>query len=279
MKLFYQSSDGSVVDFMSEYISAQEPETLAGSSWKYTTIAGVNDINKISRFYKETQENKLKLQILADDADSFSAIMDKMHRIFDRDVRRLTPGKLWWGDWYKECFVVETDHSDYDELLDYVETQVTFVSTYSYWIKSTTFSFIATTQVSGQLDYDASLDYDDFDYDRPGTAETVENKSVNECNFRITFFGPCSTPSITIAGHVYMISCTLAAREWAIIDSKSKKVMMYSANGTETNIFHLRGRDDYVFQKIPEGMLPITRLPELGVDITLYDERGEPEWI
>ena len=76
-----------------------------------------------------------------------------------------------------------------------------------------------------------------------------------------------------------MISCTLAAREWAIIDSKSKKVLMYSANGTETNIFHLRGRDDYVFQKIPEGMLPITRLPELGVDITLYDERGEPEWI
>lgn len=276
MNLYYEGSDGTVIDFMSGPLAAQEPESLVSSKWSYSTISGVNDLGKIKRFWKSTEERKLKVTVLADDVEEFNSIMYQMHRTFDRDIRQMTPGKLWWNDFYKEVFAIESDHDAFEELMESVERTITFLSVYPYWIRKSTFQYLSYTGVTGTLDY--PLDYG-FDYDQSEYIETVNNDCIGTANFEIIFFGPCINPTVTIGEHSYTLYVTLDAGEFARIDSKTKKITKHSVTGDVENIFHLRDKESYIFERIPEGSTTILRSKDLGVDISIFDERGEPDWI
>ncbi len=280
MTLYYEGSDGSVIDLMQYPIFAQSPETLTENSWKYSTISGVNGLGRVKRFYKDTQETSLTLSIMADSADEFNKVVYNLHRTFDRDIRRLKPGKLWWNGWYKEVFAVETSNEEFEELFESVEREVKFISVYPYWVKKTTFQYYDLSQMSGSLDYDESvLDYDDFDYDMEQRIETIENDCIDEANFELIFYGAAENPSITIGGHVYGVDVTLSAGEYVAINSLTKKIVKYDVYGNPENVFYLRDRDSYIFQKIPEGKVALLRNRNLAMDVTIFDERGEPEWI
>lgn len=276
MNLYYEGSDGTVIDFMDGPLAAQEPESLVSSKWSYSTISGVNDLGKIKRFWKSTEERKLKVTVLADDVEEFDSVMYQMHRTFDRDIRQMTPGKLWWNDFYKEVFAIASDHDAFEELMESVERTITFLSVYPYWIRKTTIQCLSYTGVAGALDY--PMDYG-FDYDQSEYIETVNNDCIGAANFEIIFFGPCINPTVTIGEHSYTLYVTLDAGEFARIDSKTKKITKHSVTGDVENIFHLRDKESYIFERIPEGSTTILRSKDLGMDISIFDERGEPDWI
>lgn len=276
MRLYYEGSDGTIIDFMSGPLAAQDPETLATSKWSYSTISGVNGLGKVKRFWKDTEGAKLKVSVLADTVEEFNDVMYQMHRTFDRDIRRMRPGKLWWNDFYKEVFAVETGHESFEELMESVEKTINFISVYPYWIRRSVFQYLSYTGVTGSLDY--PMDYG-FDYDQSEYIETITNDCIDEANFEIIFYGPCTDPDVTVGNHNYALYVTLAAGEYATIDSKTKKIMKYSVTGEPENVFHLRDKENYIFQKIPEGNAAILRSKDLSVDISIFDERGEPDWI
>ena len=58
----------------------------------------------------------------------------------------------------------------------------------------------------------------------------------------------------------------------------SKKIYVTAIDGTITNVFNLRSRDSYIFDKIAPGMSSVTWDGNFGVDITLLEERSEPKW-
>lgn len=276
MRLYYEGSDGTIIDFMSGPLAAQDPEALATSKWSYSTISGVNGLGKVKRFWKDTEGAKLKVSVLADTVEEFNDVMYRMHRTFDRDIRRMRPGKLWWNDFYKEVFAVETGHESFEELMESVEKTINFISVYPYWIRRSVFQYLSYTGVAGSLDY--PMDYG-FDYDQSEYIETITNDCIDEANFEIIFYGPCTDPDVTVGNHNYALYVTLAAGEYATIDSKTKKIMKYSVTGEPENVFHLRDKENYIFQKIPEGNAAILRSKDLSVDISIFDERGEPDWI
>lgn len=280
MELYYEGSDGSIIDFMKYPIFAQSPETLTENKWNYATISGVNGLGRVKRFYKDTQEASLTLSIMTETADEFNKVMYDIHRTFDRDIRQLKPGKLWWNGFYKEVFAVETSQGDFEELFEAVEREVSFISVYPYWVKTHKYQYLDLSQNTGSLDYDDSvLDYDDFDYDLEELIEVIENDCIDKANFEITFYGPCQNPSVTVGSHVYELLTDLESGEYATVNSLTKKILQYDVYGNVENIFHLRSRDSYIFEPIPEGTTTISRDKSLKVDITLFDERGEPEWI
>ena len=280
MTLYYEGSDGSIIDFMSHPVFAQSPETLASNKWSYATISGVNGLGRVKRFYKDTQEASLRLSIMTDTAEQFNETMYNIHRTFDRDVRRLKPGKLWWNGFYKEVFAVETTQDEFEELFESIECDVSFISVYPYWIRKKVHQFLDMSDQAGELDYDESvLDYDDFDYDLEELIDVIENDCIDKANFEIKFYGPVTNPSITVGGHVYELLTELDEGEYATVNSLTKKIMQYNIYGEAENIFHLRSRESYIFEPIPEGINMVNRDKNLKVDITLFDERGEPEWI
>ena len=124
MQLYYEAADGTILNLMKDGIYAQDPETLTQNTWSYTTISGVNGLARVKRFFKNVQTAKMKLSIMAADKEEFNAIMYAMHRIFEKDVRNMTPGKIWWNNFYKEGFVYSTSNDDYEELFESVEHKV-----------------------------------------------------------------------------------------------------------------------------------------------------------
>ena len=281
MTLYYEGSDGSKVNLMGDGIYAQNPETLTQNTWEYSTMSGSSGLARVKRFYKDAKELPLTVGIMAEDKEEFNAMMYNMHRIFDRDVRRLKPGKLWWNDWYKEVFAVDTSNDSFEELFESVDRDIKFLAVGSYWVRKVVRKYEAGTGTGkDSLDYglDYGFDYD-HDYGVDDTAEAIENNCIDAANFEIRFYGPVANPSVSISGHVYEVFDTLSEGEYIIVNSLTKKILKYDQYGNETNVFHLRGRDDYIFQKIPEGMNTVTRSRANALDITIYDERGEPEWI
>ena len=277
MTLYYEGSDGSRIDLMGDGIYAQDPENLTANKWEYSTISGVNGLGRVKRFYKDTQEAKLNLDIMADNADEFNQIMYKLHRTFDRDIRRMKPGKLWWNDFCKEVFAVETSQNEFDELFEAVNREVTFISVYPYWVRRITYQYGTNiTNVDAGLDYDH--DYD-FDYGMEEITEVIQNDCIDSANFEMKFYGPIENPAVTIGGHAYEVLTTLAEGDYVTVNSLTKKILQYDAYGNVENVFHLRNRDSYIFEKIPEGETAIARSKDHMLDITIFDERGEPEWI
>lgn len=276
MELYYEGSDGSVIDLMSHPIFAQSPETLTANKWSYSTISGVNGLGRVKRFFKDTQETSLTLSIMTETAEEFNEVMYRIHKILDRDVRQLKPGKLWWNGYYKEVFAVETSQGDFEELFEAVEREVTFISVYPYWVKTHQHQYLDLSEGVGALDYD--YDYN-FDYDVEEMIEVIVNDCIDKANFELKFYGPCQNPSILIGTHQYELLVELEAGEYATINSLTKKILKYDVYGEVENVFHLRSRDSYIFELIPEGTTTLSRDKNLKVDITLFDERGEPEWI
>lgn len=276
MSLYYEASDGTIIDFMSGGIYAQNPETLVASEWKYKTVSGINGLAKIKKFYKDAQELPLKLSIMAADAEEFNAIMYRMHRAFERDVRRMRPGKIWWNGFYLSAFITDNSYSDFEELFESIEKTLTVTTVYPYWVKEIETRFLASEDTVGTLDF--PYDYG-FDYDNSEAVEIIENDCIESANFKIIFYGPAREPKVTINGHDHALHTELTEGEYAVVDSTVKKIFKYSQIGEQENIFNSRERDSYIFEKIPEGTNTILRSKELGIDIIIFDERGEPEWI
>lgn len=281
IEVFYECSDGTKINFTSDVISVDNPEALVGNAWEYSSIAGSGGLSRIKRFFKDAQETELTLEILADDADQYNDIMEQMHRCFERDIRTMEPGRLWWGDFYKECYIVESKYDEFEELLEYVEKKITIVSVSPFWTKISTHHFYAREEQAGTLDY--PFDYGSgsggYDFDAPGQAEYFRNDSIYDANFAIVFYGPASNPQVVIGGHSYTLYTTLTAGERAEINSRTKKITKYTVNGTEENVFHTRDKENYIFKKIPSGYLSVNKADALALDIVIYDERGEPTWI
>lgn len=284
MTLYYESADKTIINFMGGDIYAQEPETLTESEWKYTTISGVNGISKIKRFYKDAKAYNLTLDIMSDTREEFNELMANMHTVFDRDVQAMKPGRIWWNNFYKEAFVISMTNTEFDELFESVTRKLTILSLYPYWIKTNTYQFMKLSSEVGNLDYGMDGFYDGFDYGGYdyGQSENIERIPVNvikSANFELIFYGPASQPSVTIGDHRYGLDIKLAAGEYATVNSISKKIKKYDQYGREENVFHARDRDSNIFEKLPAGSLPILRQKDLLFDVTVYDERGEPEWI
>ena len=277
MNLYYEGSDGSRVDLMGNGVYAQHPENLTNTEWKYSAISGANGIGRVKRFYKDTQECSLTLGVMADNAEDFNEKMYQLHRIFDRDIRRMKPGKLWWNDWYKEVFTIETSNDEFEELFESVDRDVTFISVYPYWVRKITHQYRNMDFNSGDgLDYDYDYDYD---YGLDEITEVIQNNCIDAANFEMVFYGPIEHPSVTIGGHEYEVLTTLGTGDRLVINSIARTIMQYNASGIAVNVFHLRNRDSYIFEKIPEGETQVLRSKDHLLDITIYDERGEPEWI
>lgn len=276
MELYYEASDGSVVNFMKNGIYAQDPENLTENTWEYTTISGVNGLAKIKRFYKDTKTYKVTLSIMADNKEEFNEIMYNMHHAFERDVRTLKPGKIWWNGFYKEGFVFSTANSDYEELFESVEHEIEFISVKPYWTREILKRYKRQNEFDGLLDYPRDYGYD---YDQSQIIEILENQCIVESNFEIIFYGPAVNPTATIGGNTYSLDTTLKEGEYATINSITKKIRQYSKDGEMTNIFDKRDRDNYIFEKIKEGINIVMRSKDTQMDVTVYDERGEPKWI
>lgn len=233
--------------------------------------------NKISSFSKKITTFNIPVVIACKSEKEAIAIKNRLFEVCEKDVLAKEYGTITIGDYYLKCYIAESKKNVYLKSKNSMELTLKVVTDSPYWIKET-----QTTFNYGQGAQGTDLDYNnDFPYDYTSNILGMElnNPGFVEVNFRMRIYGACENPKVTIAGHDYEVLTELLANEYIIIDSINKTVQKISANGTISNLFNLRNKESYIFQKIPVGRNSVSNNGNFKFDVTLLEERGEPKWI
>ncbi len=204
--------------------------------------------------------------------------LNRIQDITEQDVVNKTPGKLYWKDWYIDCYIIAGETYPSDDFFG-AERVMTILAPYPFWIKEVKKEFLPVNREQGDaggLNYPYNYDYD-YALDTPGQSRwNIDHYAASE--FQMVLYGYCQNPKVMIGDYPYQIFDTCEDGEYIIIDSRAKTVKKYLNNGVVSNIFDLRAKEHSVFEKIPGGNQLVTWAGTFGVDITLFTERSEPKW-
>ena len=191
-------------------------------------------------------------------------------------MRRMTPGRLVWGDYYIDAYIngSAVENVSY---WSWISNKIQILAPYPFWIKEEKVVLSTTPEsTSGFLDY--PYDYM-YDFTAPAIGEkVVPSDSPFTSEFRMVIYGLAVNPRIVINGYPYILYATIPSGAYVIVDSKQRTIMMYGINGQKTNIFDFRNKSDSIFEKIPAGNLDIVWDATFGVDLTIFREKSEPEF-
>lgn len=268
-RLQYKNHMGEVIDFGRSGIFVSGSD-LHDYDW---TVSQKN--GKISAFEREITYRTLPVTILCPTAEEGVAIRNRLMEVAEKDVLAKKPGRLIVGDYYYTCYITGSKKSSYLKSRRRMETKLTIISDAPYWVRETLHSFRKKGTADQGLDYPYNYT---FDFTSSFKRSTLVNTDFTASNFRMIIYGPCTNPVVYVSGHAYLVNCQVASGEYVTIDSVAKTVTRTAANGTITNVFNLRGRESYIFEKIQSGDGTVTWDGDFGVDIILLEERSEPKW-
>ena len=235
--------------------------------------------NRIAALDRSISKRTLPIIILCDTEEKGIEARNKLLEVVEKDVLAMQHGSIILGDYYLRCFVTKSKKNNYLATKRMMEVTLTLTTDFPYWVKEETFILRQLSEGSAARvkNLDFSFDYP-FDYASVMTRKEVLNNGFVGSNFRMVIYGACVNPAVVIAGHTYQVNCGVEEGEYLTIDSVTKKIYVTAIDGTMTNVFNLRNRDSYIFEKIVPGVSPVTWEGNFGVDITLLEERSEPRW-
>lgn len=270
-RLQYKNHLNEIYDFGIDgvYVNAND---LHDYEWDVTTRG-----EKISGFNYAVSKRKLPLVILCSTEEKGIAARNRLMEVTEKDVLAMKHGRIIIGDYYFRCFVIKSEKAKYSQTKRRMLVTLTLISDFPYWVKETTHVFRKLGAGGGGSNLDYPHDYP-FDYFAGSGNKKLNNTAIVGTNFRMIIYGPCENPEIYIAGHRYQVNCTLETGEYLTIDSVNKTIYKTAIDGTTVNMFNLRERESYVFEKVPPGMNTVIWDGGFGLDITLLEERSEPKW-
>lgn len=248
---------------------------LRDFAWDVTTR---ND--RIASFKKGVVSKSLPVIIKCKkEAEGYDA-RNKMFEVFEKDVLACKHGTLYVGDYYLKCFITGSKKANYLIAKEFMTLDLTLQTDLPQWVKETTIPIGARADETADfLDYPQIYPHD---YKNVQVKGFINNTNFIASNFRLIIYGEIINPTIYIAGHKYNVNVELNQDDRLIIDSIEKTITLVRDNGTgdRINCFNLRNRDSYIFEKIPTGEnLFMSPNDYIRFDITLLDERSEPQWI
>lgn len=231
---------------------------------------------RVSNFSRAAAEYEAELVFHGDPAER-KALIQALHNDFENDLRQKNPGRIVWGDYYIDCYITRSVASPM-ETWKYISDTIRIYAPYPFWVQEAKVSLPVSTATTG-----AYLDYP-YDYPYDYTAPVVGTKIIKsdfpfESEFRMVIYGLAVNPRITINGYPYVLYVTVPQGAYVVVDSRTKSIMQYANDGTKTNMFNYRNKTDSIFQKVPGGNLTIAWDATFGVDLTIYHERSEPEFV
>lgn len=273
MKEIYYLSDNGRKLYLDRYPFWMQTGDFLDYEWIYTVRN-----NRIIGFEKEVAEKDFKITVFGDNEEKYGNNWNLLHEIFETDIHGLTPGRLYFGEYYLSCYVFMSEKSEWEYDCNLCDNYFRLVTDYPFWIKEATKQFLPQSSADTTDGLDFPFDFAfDFASDQVGLAKwSVDHYAPSD--FQMIIYGPCTEPRILINGHPYQIHTELEASDYLIIDSRKNTVTKYLANGTTVNLYNSRNFKYSVFEKIPAGDLTINWSGDFGFDITLYLERSEPKW-
>lgn len=233
--------------------------------------------NRITRFERKIISKTISLFLKCTDKNSGVRMKNKLFEVCEKDVLAIKHGKIVIGDYYMECYVIESKKTECSLENGYLKLKIKITTDRPYWVKETKTTFGYNIFSEGiNLDFNNDFPYD---YTSNMLGKELNNTGFVPVNFKMLIYGPAENPSVNIGGHTYTVNTSVAKNEYLLIDSITKTVLLKHTDGSETNCYDLRDRTSYVFEKIPAGTSLLSITGDFKFDVTLLEERSEPKWI
>lgn len=190
----------------------------------------------------------------------------------------MKPGTLYVGDWYLRCYISQGEMSDWEMDYGCIDCECTLVMDKAVWIRQQNHSFYIQDESDQGNDLDFPFDFP-FDFSYAPGGESITNSHYGSADFRMTIYGPCVSPRVTIGTHPYQIYTEVEENEYLVINSREHTVYRVRNDGSRVNEFNNRQKypAPSVFDKIPTGKQTVA-YTGFSFDLTLLLERSEPEW-
>ena len=267
--IIYKNNQNEKIEFGSRELFISDTN-LFDYTWQYDT-----DFGHIGNFRREVQERKMIISIYGKTEEEANERKNKVFEAFEKDVLLNIPGKLYIGDYYLNCYIVEGTISKYYQQGRYLAKEVKIVTDTPVWIKETTYHFYIEN-ITGESFYPYGYPYD---YSNGLFIRSITNNHYTDSNFELIIYGPVLNPTVFIKGHPYTVNTDLLAGEYLTINSALKTIIKTKINGEKINEFHRRSKEYSVFKLIEQGQNPVSWSKEFSFDLTLFYERSEPAWI
>lgn len=275
--LFYENSNREIINLDEWPIVIEDITTLFGSQWEYeTTENKTRNSMKVNRFYRTSATKKINLQVFADSEEEFCKTMDRLNDITDVDIIAGQPGKLWYGDFYLMCYIVESRPKDYEDIFYAIDVEKTIVSFYPFWINKHTYDFhsYGITSTNNKRYPDAYP----VRYANGFNNSYIINPHFTDANFQMKIYGPVVNPQVVVGSTSYLVNIVLEEGEYLIIDSRDETITKIMNNGEKVNAYHNRQKGRKFFKKIQPGRNSISWTGKFNFDLIIFEERGEPRW-
>ena len=271
-QLIYKNHMNEVFEFGKDGIFVDTGE-LHDYEWQVTKK---ND--RISALKRGVVKRKLPVVIICKTEAEGVAAKNRLLEVVEKDALAMKHGKIIVGQYYFRCFVTKSKKKDYLITKRYMKLTLTLTSDFPYWVKEETFTFRKLSEDTGGKNLDFAHDHP-FDYSSGMGNKKLNNTGFVPTDFKMIIYGACTDPAVYVAGHLYQVFCEVKSGEYLTIDSVTKRIYLTAVDGTTTNVFHLRNRENYAFEKMPSGTNAVIWEGDFGVDIVLLEERSEPKWI
>ena len=273
VNLRYVASSGNIYNLRDGSLRTGADANFHDWVWEVIAVA-LQYGSRVSGFTRSPQEYEATLSLFGSE-ESKQKQLEALHDDFELDVRNLTPGRLYWNDYYIDCFARKSTTKPGENNVA-VENTVSFYCPYPFWIKEDTKSFFGQASGTAETFLDYPYDYD-YDYFSGGSGSATWSTDFPfKSDFRMAIYGPAVNPRIVINDQVYQILDVLEASEHVVIDSKHGTIEKTTASGQRVNAFDLRNKAESVCEQIPAKSLSLSWPGTFGFDLTLYEERSEP---
>lgn len=267
--IFYKNNRNEVNVFGSKELFINDMD-LFDYGWSYDT-----DFGRVDNFRRETQERQLTISIYGKTEEEANNRKNEVFEIFEKDILAKRPGKLWIGDYYLSCYIVESAVSAYYRQGNYLVNEIKIVTDVPVWIKETTYNFYIQDMQNDNSFY--PYDYP-YDYSNNLIIQNINNNHYADSNFELRIYGPTLNPTVFIKGHPYTVYTDLLAGEYLTINSTNKTVIKTKNNGETINEFNRRNKEYSVFKLIEQGQSAVSWNKEFNFDLIVFDERSMPLW-
>lgn len=268
-RIIHVNSNNEVLDFSSlgMYVNYND---LRDFEWQVKTK---ND--RITGFYKGIVKKTIPFVFLVADQQKANEIKNQFYEHFEIDILKKEKGYFEINGYKYYCYLTKSTKSKYliDKRLLYLSIEITTDD--SYWIKKSNYIVDFNEMTSTEsTKYPYTYPFRYFG----SKAISIINESFTDSDAIIRIYGECTNPLVNISENVYQIGISLAANEYAEIDTFNKTIFKFSSDGIRTNIFDYRDKTHDAFKKIPEGDFSISTNGKFKIDIELVERRGEPRW-
>lgn len=253
--IYYVNSNNEKIDLLEPPYMLQTGE-LFGYKWNYESKQRLGGGGKITNIRKDLEERTLTLSIVNYGVENYEEAIDYLHEITDIDVLEKTPGRLYVGGMYLNCYVTASEKSEWEPEAGYIDVSLTLAVEYPMWVEENPYTFhsfgISSTN---NKRYPRRYPYR---YANGMNSTYIINPHFVNSNFKLIIYGPVVNPMVTIGGVSYLVNAILEEGEYLVIDSRSRTIIKVKKNGEQENLYHNRQKGRNFFRKVAPGRQPVS---------------------